>query len=58
MERKEAVMQFDTFSTEFTQKLELSEGIHVLEFRCVNEQQDGRLVTQNLIVDTAPPLLL
>ena len=49
---------FDTFSTEFTQKLELSEGIHVLEFRCENQQQDGRLVTQNLIVDTAPPLLL
>ena len=31
---------FDTFSTEFTQKLELSEGIHVLEFRCVNQEQE------------------
>lgn len=47
---------FDTFSTEFTQKLELSEGIHVLEFRCVNQQQDGRLVDteSNRGYSTAP----
>ena len=49
---------FTTLATEFSRQISLSDGVHTLEFACENEQGDQKLLTQNVIVDTTPPLLL
>ena len=49
---------FTTLATEFSRQISLSDGVHTLEFACENEQGDQKILTQNVIVDTTPPLLL
>ena len=49
---------FTTLATEFSRQISLSDGVHTLEFACENEQGDQKILTQNVIVETTPPLLL
>ncbi len=42
----------------FEEQLTLSDGEHILEFACENEQGDKRIVTQSVMVDTQAPVLL
>ena len=52
------VYQYDTTGTQFTENLSLTDGEHILEFSCENEQGDKKIITKSVVVDTKAPLLL
>lgn len=52
------VYQYDTTGTQFTEKMSLTDGEHILEFSCENEQGDKKIITKSVVVDTEAPLLL
>lgn len=52
------VYQYDTIGTQFTENLSLTDGEHILEFSCENEQGDKKIITKSVVVDTEAPLLL
>lgn len=52
------VYEYDTTNTQFTESLSLTDGEHILEFSCENQQGDKKILTKSVVVDTKAPLLL